>query len=204
MAREATVIRGRGAIPLRDGDEHRHPRFAKVEPCRYAVHPVHGGGEVLPPLPDWKWVPRGVPCRAMHTPNRKAVRIRPKTQTARGIPHRLAVFTSMDGTLLDARTFEAGASRAAVRGLLDAGVPVIPVSVMTLDELEPIAADLGLRHSMIIEAGGAIARWSGRQWEVEPCGPPADTLLDVVRDIEDRSGASLLVYSAPCFSARSS
>lgn len=130
----------------------------------------------------------------MKSPRRTAVRIRPKARPS--IAHRVAVFTSVDGTLLDARTFEAGASRAAVRRLLAAGVPVIPITVMTLDEIAPVAADLGLRHAMVIEAGGAIARWGGDAWEVEACGPPAETLLDVVRDIEERSGASLLIYSA--------
>ncbi len=113
-----------------------------------------------------------------------------------GAAHRAAVFTSLEGTLLDARTFDAGASRAAVRRLLAAGIPVVPVSAMTLDEIAPIAAELGLRHAMIVEAGGAIARWTGNGWEVEACGPPAETLLDVVLDIENRSGANLLVYSA--------
>jgi mannosyl-3-phosphoglycerate phosphatase family protein len=131
----------------------------------------------------------------METQKRKAVRIRPKSP-ASAAPHRFAVFTAIDGTLLDARTFQAGPNRAAIRRLLQAGVPVIPVSVMTLDELAPLATDLGLRDAMIVEAGGAIARWKGAAWEIEPCGPPAETLLDVVRDIEDRSGASLLVYSA--------
>lgn len=123
-----------------------------------------------------------------------AVRIRPKTRASAA--HRVAVFTSIDGTLLDARTFEAGENRDTIRRLLDAGVPVIPVSVMTLDEVTPIATQLGLRHAMVIEAGGAIARWTGEAWEIEPCGPAAETLLDVVLDIEQRSGANLLIYSA--------
>ena len=126
---------------------------------------------------------------------RRAVRIRPKTG-ATASHHRLAVFTSVDGTLLDAQTLQIGASRTAVRRLLASGVPVVPVSVMTLEEIAPIAAELGLRHAMVIEAGGAIARWRGNGWEVEPCGPSAETLLDVVLEIENRSGASLLVYSA--------
>jgi hypothetical protein len=49
---------------------------------------------------------------------------------------------------------------------------------------------------MILEAGGAIARWKNGEWEVEACGPPAEILLDVVARIEDLSGSSLLVYSA--------
>lgn len=114
---------------------------------------------------------------------------------SRGPSPRVAVFTALDGTLLDGRTFEGGAARATVGRLHAAGIPIVPVSVMTLDEIAPIADDFGFRHAMVIEAGGAIARWAGA-WEVEPCGPPSETLLDVVRDIEDRSGAMLIVYSA--------
>jgi mannosyl-3-phosphoglycerate phosphatase family protein len=102
----------------------------------------------------------------------------------------------MDGTLLDWETFDAGPNRALIQRLHGAGVPVVPVSIMTLEEMEPIANELGLRNAMVIEAGGAIARWVDGAWQVEPCGPPAETLLDVIRDIEDRSGADLMVYSA--------
>lgn len=152
----------------------------------------------LPPLPDRKRSRYGLACSAMETRKRSAVRIRPASRKtlATAEPHRVAVFTAIDGTLLHSRTFEAGVSRATIRRLQAAGVPVIPVSVMTLDEMTPIASDLGLRHAMVIEAGGAIARWSETGWEVEPCGPPAETLLEVVREIEERAGANLLVYSA--------
>lgn len=126
----------------------------------------------------------------------KTVRLRPQRSRPSSAPHRLAVFTSVDGSLLDARTFEGNESRAAVRRLTAAGIPVVPVSVMTMEELEPIARDFGFAHAMVVEAGGAIARWNGAIWEVEACGPPAEVLLDVVREIEDRSGAELLVYSA--------
>jgi len=133
----------------------------------------------------------------MESRKRAAVRIRPKGTPARANKrHRLAVFTAVDGTLLDSRTFEAGENRATIERLLAAGIPVIPMSVMTLDELAPIAADLGLQTAMVLEAGGAIARWKERRWEVEPCGPPAETFLSVVTEIEDRSGANLLIYSA--------
>lgn len=128
-----------------------------------------------------------------------AVRLRPKRHGNSERPepaYRAAVFTSIDGTLLDAKTFEPGPARAAAQRVLEAGIPIVPVTVMTLDEIAPVAADLKLRHTMIIEAGGAIARWAAGEWIVEPCGPPVDTLLEVVRAIESRSGADLLVYSA--------
>ena len=133
----------------------------------------------------------------METRKRAAVRIRPRGSSAReNDGHRLAVFTAVDGTLLDSRTFDAGENRRSIERLLAAGIPVVPMSVMTLDELAPIAASLGLKTAMVIEAGGAIARWKNGRWDVEPCGPPARIFLDVITDIEDRSGASLLVYSA--------
>jgi len=105
------------------------------------------------------------------------------------------VFTAVDGTLLDFDTFRCEASGPMVRRFLAASIPVIPVSAMTLDEIEPIARELGLRHAMIIEAGGAIARWKEGEWEIEACGPAADTLLDVICEIEERTGAELTVYS---------
>ena len=106
-----------------------------------------------------------------------------------------AVFTAIEGTLLDFETFDWSASRPILERLSAAGTPVVPVTVMTLDEIEPLAREMGFRHAMIIEAGGAIARWKNHAWEVEPCGPDADTLLDLVSTIEDRSGADLTVYS---------
>jgi mannosyl-3-phosphoglycerate phosphatase len=133
----------------------------------------------------------------METRTRAAVRIRPRSPASvRGAGgHRIGVFAAVDGTLLESGTFEAGASRAMIQRLHAAAVPVIPMTVMTLDEIAPIAAELQLREAMVIEAGGAIARWRDGHWDVEPCGPGAETFLDVVTDIEDRSGASLLVYS---------
>jgi hypothetical protein len=77
----------------------------------------------------------------MESRKRAAVRIRPKGTPADGNKgHRLAIFTAVDGTLLDSRTFEAGENRATIERLLAADIPVIPMSVMTLDELAPIAA----------------------------------------------------------------
>ncbi len=105
------------------------------------------------------------------------------------------VFTAIEGTLLDFETFDWRACRLILRRLSAAGTPVVPVTAMTLDEMEPLAREMGFRHAMIIEAGGAIARWKNHAWEVEPCGPDADTLLDLVSTIEERSGADLTVYS---------
>jgi len=131
----------------------------------------------------------------METRTHKPVRIAPKRR-ARSNAASFAVFTTVDGTLLDAQSLSAGPAADAVRQLIDADVPIVPVSAMTLGELEPIARELGLRGTMILEGGVAIARSTEQGWEVEPCGPPRDLLLEAVRVIEDLSGASLLLVSA--------
>lgn len=100
----------------------------------------------------------------------------------------VVVFTVADETLLE--------SRASIRRLETAGIAVIPISVMALEELAPIVAELELRNPMIIEAGGAIARWEGDRWIEEACAPPAEAILTAIQEIEDRSGARLLVVSA--------
>lgn len=125
---------------------------------------------------------------------KKTVRMRPPARRSPAAVE-TAVFTSMDGTLLDPETFLPGCAAALVGRLHASNVPVVPVTVMTFEEIEPVAGELGIRGTMILEGGGAIARWTGTEWDIEACGPPADTLLEVVQKIEDLSGAELLVYS---------
>ncbi|HSP16805.1 MAG TPA: hypothetical protein VLV78_18815 [Thermoanaerobaculia bacterium] len=94
-------------------------------------------------------------------------------------PHTV-VLTAIEGTL---------------EPLLARGVRAVPFTSMTLAEIEPILRVLGIAGPVIIEGGGGIGRRRRRGWMVEPCGISADASLDVIREIEDRSGASLLVYS---------
>lgn len=105
------------------------------------------------------------------------------------------MFTAVDGTLLDFDTFDDTASRPVALQLAAEGIPLVPITAMTLEEMEPIARAMGMRHAMIVEAGGAIARWNNGSWEIEACGTEADALLDAVSAIEARSGADLVVYS---------
>lgn len=123
----------------------------------------------------------------------------PRTSPTESHPRRagsgaFSLFTALEATLLDAVTLDAGTARKPLHHLQKADVQVIGVTAMTLDEAAPVAEALTLR-AMIIEAGGAIARRRRGVWEVEPCGPPSDELLEAVRVIEDRSGAELTVYS---------
>jgi mannosyl-3-phosphoglycerate phosphatase len=108
---------------------------------------------------------------------------------------RFAIFTDLDGTLLDEETFDVGPARTTLARLADAGAPVIPVTSRTLEEVEPLANELGFQHALIVEAGSAIARMTPIGWELETCGPDADQMLDVVRKIELATGAHLNLYS---------
>jgi len=101
-----------------------------------------------------------------------------------------AVFTDIDLDSIDST-----ALREALQRLDAAGIPVVPVTALTLAEALPIAEELGVRKAMIIESGGAIARWNGAAWDIEACSVSADEMLDIVAEIEDRSGAQLAVDS---------
>src|SRR3954447_26201149 len=106
-----------------------------------------GEATASPPFAGLEVVLARTTVPQMESRKQSPVRIRPKNQT-RSAPKAaqcVCVFTAIDGTLLDSRTFEAGASRAVIHRLHAAAVPVIPMSVMTLEEITPIAADLEFR-----------------------------------------------------------
>jgi mannosyl-3-phosphoglycerate phosphatase family protein len=69
----------------------------------------------------------------------------------------LVVFTDLDGTLLDARTYEVGEAREALAALAARSVPVIFCSSKTAAEQRPLRAALGLgRMPFIVENGSAV------------------------------------------------
>jgi len=106
------------------------------------------------------------------------------------------IFTDLEGSLLDAVTGDFSPAASMLEKLRRERVPLIPVSTRTIDELEPLALQLGVTDAMIVESGGAIARFTKKGWELEACAGSADILLDVIKEIEDQTGAELTVYSA--------
>jgi len=67
------------------------------------------------------------------------------------------VFTDLDGTLLDARTYEVGLARPALDLLAAQGVPVVFCSSKTAAEQRPLRLELGLTHTpFIVENGSAV------------------------------------------------
>lgn len=103
----------------------------------------------------------------------------------------MVVFTDLDGTLLDASTFDAGPARAVLRRLREEGIPVVPVTSKTRAELVPLLTDLELPGPAVFESGGGILRAEGDGWTSESIGPRAGRLRRLARSIERETGASL-------------
>lgn len=103
----------------------------------------------------------------------------------------MVVFTDLDGTLLDASTFDAGPARSVLRRLREAGVPVVPVTSKTKSELLPLLRDLQLSGPAVFESGGGILRATGNGWATESIGLRAGRLRRLARSIEKETGASL-------------
>ncbi|HUP60221.1 MAG TPA: HAD-IIB family hydrolase [Thermoanaerobaculia bacterium] len=110
--------------------------------------------------------------------------------------NRWAVFTDLDGTLLDGTTFDLEPARPALDRLRAANIPVVPVTSKTFAEVEPLARELGLRHALIVESGGGIARRDGDAWSLEALGPSSDVLRDAIDELQRRTGARIARYSA--------
>lgn len=73
----------------------------------------------------------------------------------------IAVFTDLDGTLLDHDTYSFDAALPAIEALKARGIPVILASSKTEAEMAPIADALGLDTPMIVENGAGLARFNG-------------------------------------------
>lgn len=108
---------------------------------------------------------------------------------------RWAIFTDLDGTLLDHADFRYDEARGILGRLRDAGVPVVPVTSKTFDEVEPLANELGLEHAFVFESGGGIARRSGSEWVIEERGVAAERLRVAIAEIEETTGARFALYS---------
>lgn len=69
---------------------------------------------------------------------------------------RQVVFTDLDGTLLDSRTYSYKGSLAAINRLKENDIPIIFCSAKTRAEQEIYRHELGMFHPFIVENGGAI------------------------------------------------
>lgn len=95
------------------------------------------------------------------------------------------LFTDLDGTLLDAKTYSPEAARAALSRLQAAGIPVIFCSAKTRAEQEPIRTELNVADPFIVENGSAVIFPDGRR---QVLGVPAAQIHDLLAEIRQESG----------------
>src|SRR4030067_2555538 len=69
---------------------------------------------------------------------------------------RILVFTDLDGTLLDHRTYSFEPARPALRLLRESAVPLIICTSKTRAEVEEIRASLGNPEPFVVENGGGV------------------------------------------------
>jgi len=119
------------------------------------------------------------------------------------MPHRLLVFTDLDGTLLDHDTYSFDAALPALRLLEKKNIPLIINTSKTRGEIEMYRSLLGNRHPFVSENGGGIFipegyfrskirydRASGGYLVIEP-GTPREELRDVLKSVADETGIRL-------------
>lgn len=80
----------------------------------------------------------------------------PPTTTEAATRRPLAVITDLDGCLLDARTYDLGPARQALRRLRRAGVPLVLCTSKTRCEVAHLFHRLGGPHVAVVEDGGGL------------------------------------------------
>jgi len=94
------------------------------------------------------------------------------------------VVTDLDGTLMDHR-YDWQPAEAALRRLQDRGIPVIPCTSKTAEEVRRFRVEAGLHDPFIVENGGAFCGETedGVPWELA-LGEPVEALRPVLRELE--------------------
>jgi len=81
--------------------------------------------------------------------------------TKTGRSRNLVVFTDLDGSLLDERTYAWAPAREALERLRAEGVPVVPCSSKTREEIDALVGELGLGGPFVAENGAVIVMPAG-------------------------------------------
>ena len=117
----------------------------------------------------------------------------------------LVVFTDLDGTLLDAETYEAGPSKVALGLCRERGIPVVFVSSKTRAEMERIRTELANEDPFVYENGGGILlpmeRWPRHPESVQDhgywwirLGVPCQVLCRALREAALVAGAGVIGF----------
>ena len=102
------------------------------------------------------------------------------------------VVTDLDGTLLD-HHYDWTPAAEAIRWLQRQGIPVIPCTSKTAEEVRRFRQDAGLSDPFIVENGGAIhgQHPNGEEWEIS-LGPGWQELRPKLKLMEAELGEPLL------------
>jgi mannosyl-3-phosphoglycerate phosphatase len=66
------------------------------------------------------------------------------------------IFTDLDGTLLNSETYSYQAALPTLKKLKRSGIPVIPVTSKTRQEVEHLRTEMGLQDPFVVENGSAV------------------------------------------------
>ncbi len=117
-------------------------------------------------------------------------------------PH-LVILTDLDGSLLDADTYDYGAARSALQDLRARQIPVMFCTSKTFAEVEPLRREMKNAHPFIVENGGAVYIPNGyfpeapehsirrNGYDVVEFGTSYSTLREGLRAIERKLGIRL-------------
>jgi len=96
---------------------------------------------------------------------------------------RAVLFSDLDGTLIDGRTFEPGAGvEAAVAALRRDGILLVPVTSKTAAEVERLWTVLDLPRLAVVEGGAVLLSGTG---PAEILGPPREALIGILRMLQE-------------------
>lgn len=119
---------------------------------------------------------------------------------------RLIIFTDLDGTLLDLKTYSYLPALEALRRIIEAKIPLVFCSSKTRAEQQRYQADIGIREPMIVENGSAIfipqnyfarafqSRPVRDGYEVIEAGDSAEKIKSLIDSARKQTGARLKTF----------
>lgn len=104
-------------------------------------------------------------------------------------------FTDIDGTLIDHYTYSFEKSLEGVNLLKERGIPLIPVSSKTYDEISVLMRELDLHNPFVFENGCGIAWPDVEGYRYETSGPGIQELRSLLPIIGEYTGAEIIALA---------
>lgn len=120
---------------------------------------------------------------------------------------RWVVFTDLDATLLEAGTYSFEAARPALGELRRRGIPLVPCSSKTAEEILHVQALLGFRDPFVLEDGAAVGvprgyfgelppPWENRgEYAILPLAPGRERILAAFEELRRLTGGAVRGFS---------